>query len=157
MGGGPGGNPGKPGAHIGGGSLWALDFWGLLWGCCLCWFDVVDLSLSSVDDSASFTLIAETYCFSLDLSFSFLFFIPWWRHMKYLWICFWNQWKTKGTGKNWRKNINLTLANNLILGLITLWDSNLLCSLQSRSYYFIKIKYSHWNLSHFTSTDLLCQ
>lgn len=64
MGGGPGGNPGKPGPHTGGGSLWPLDFGGLLWGCCLCWFGVVDLSLSSVDDSTSFTLIAKTNWFS---------------------------------------------------------------------------------------------
>lgn len=72
MGGGPGGNPGKAwGAHIGGGSFWALDFWGLLWGCCLCRLGVVDLSLSSVDDSASFTLIAQTNSFRFGLLFSF--------------------------------------------------------------------------------------
>lgn len=70
MGGGPGGNPGKPGGHTGGASLWGLDFWPLLCGWCFCRFGVVDLSLSSVDDSASFTLIAETQCLSLDLSFS---------------------------------------------------------------------------------------
>ena len=72
MGGGPGGNPGKPGPHIGGASLWPLVFGGLLWGCCLCWFGVVDLSLSSVDDSTSFTLIAKKNWFSRDISFSYL-------------------------------------------------------------------------------------
>lgn len=58
-GGGPGGNPGKPGPHTGGGSLWALAFWGLLEGRCLCRLGVFDLSLSSVEDSVSFTLIVK--------------------------------------------------------------------------------------------------
>lgn len=67
-GGGPGGNPGKPGPHTGGGSLWALAFWGLLEGRCLCRLGVFDLSLSSAEDSVSFTFIVKKNFFVLLLS-----------------------------------------------------------------------------------------
>lgn len=61
MGGGPGGNPGNPGVHIGGCSLWVLDFGDLLCACCFCWRGVVDLSLSSVDDSSLSIWSANKY------------------------------------------------------------------------------------------------